>query len=432
MLQGFAPLLMKVAEEEDFAAIALVPPLRGLSGVAAGELAGGTREGLARLVPIYLAFGQLSLARKEHEEADECYSLALETSRIALGERNPVTMLSRLGLAAAHNRLGRLEDVEQELVRLIEDCAAAPGQVHLKLAAERLRAMNFLDLSRPREALAIYERILPDLEASHGIDATEVLLAREGLLIAKERQGNCDEQLAQDHCDHVRRVHGAGHSRAVVAARILGTVLWGLEDEPGAEQAFRTALAEAQRRQGECDPITLDANGELAGFFLETGRGDRAVELRREWLRCMRERSDPTRGPMLEADFAAWRARAGDPAALHELRVHYERLVAARESSDEDLRTLRVWLAQASSACGTPEESERCWRAVLADARGSPEDAWDLAFRQLGLARALIALGELDEAEELLERAAATTVATRRDRAAIEAERERIRTLRRR
>jgi eukaryotic-like serine/threonine-protein kinase len=197
----------------------------------------GTDTLAARLTSA-LAWEYRSLGR--HQEAADLFRRALETQRAALGERDPETARSLMGLASALHDDGRFDEAEALLTEALEPGGAA---------------------GRPDPVVAS-------------------VLANLGMIRRLRQDYRAAEPLLQAALDHRQRLYGPDHPETLSSMDSWGAELYELGRFDEARAVLDDALERALTLLGPVHTSTMSLMEALATVEIERGTFGRALALR--------------------------------------------------------------------------------------------------------------------------------------------------------
>jgi tetratricopeptide (TPR) repeat protein/tRNA A-37 threonylcarbamoyl transferase component Bud32 len=320
---------------------------------------------------LHLRLGGVRLVQGKLEQADEEFSRGLELSRKTYGPESLRTSYFLSGLGRVRSRQERSAEA-LALYRQAQDMRERLwGSEHPALALNLSNiAAELLSLGQRDEAIAAWRRSLALLEASRSPDHPSLAAPLNNLGSALREQGRLDEarQYMQRALTIFERSKGPDHPNTATTLSALGMLAYDSQNLDEALGYQRQALERIQRTLG---PDSTRAAVPLMYLGLVQHRLGQLDESRRNLLRALR----------------LWEKENGPDSGTvnHALRP----------------------LARLELTAGAPQKAlAYCQRALGNDERvqGAAETP-DIAFDLACVAEAHLALGDVERAVPLLERA---------------------------
>ena len=301
------------------------------------------------------------------DEAEAEMRAVVDVATASRGPADAKTLILRNNLATLYTQLGRFDDAERVFKGAVEDCERVFGPDHPETILTRFnRAIVFMELGAPDEALPRLESVFADAQRALGDDHPTTLRAMNALSNALRMTGDPDRArgVATKGLELAKRRLGEGSLEAARFASTLGIIASESGDLDEAERRYRASIDGLERTLGDRHSETLTIVSNLANVVRKAGRLDEAEPLAR-------------------------RALEGQVAARGE--GSYEAMVAHN--------TLASLLLDA----GRTAEALPHLRATAEAAKTQlPAGDANLPAMQLRLGKALLELGKLDEAGEVL------------------------------
>jgi serine/threonine-protein kinase len=261
-----------------------------------------------------------------------------------------------------------------------------------------------------REALAMRRRLFDAHrpEVAEGLEALSVAISLQGRFV--EAETVLREALA------IRQRLPGQDAKLAETWNDLGVQLAKQRRHVEAEAAYRTGIAIERRVYPPDHPNIAAGLGNLAVTLQQRGRFDEAEALYRETLEARRRvfgSEHPLVGNVLFniASLQRRRGRTAEAVATHREALAIRRKAFGEKSSQVALS----WhgLASALRDAGRPAEAEPLYREAITVFRATGH--WAHGVCALNLGRLLVAAGQLDEGERLLNEALAVSVAREGD-----------------
>jgi tetratricopeptide (TPR) repeat protein len=219
--------------------------------------------------------------QKRSAEAKELYQIAYDRSVAKFGERHPVTLNCRLGLAIRLLEEHQHDAAEGEFRAVYEMNQQLPdlGPDHPDTLVVRGWLASVLrERGRLAEAEAEYRFLVAADIRLHGPDHPVTLVARGWLAALLREQGRLAdaevEYRALVAADN--RVYGADGKTTFNARSALGYVLWQSGQFAEAEREYRALVGQAHRIYGSEGKQTVDVRAVLAMVLRAAGKLDDA------------------------------------------------------------------------------------------------------------------------------------------------------------
>ncbi|MBX7077931.1 MAG: tetratricopeptide repeat protein [Nannocystaceae bacterium] len=356
----------------------------------------------------HLALALALLAQEREPEGERSLHDAFTTALAAGSD----TVVARAAAELAH-RLAKRRKVDQAQT-WIEHARAALSRVDDPRVRARVAAVEgrvAMERSDFAEAEAAYRNALALAVALEPRDLATELHARQGIAIARGRQGDRDGAIAllRTNVEQTRARYGDDHPD-------LGRQMNSVATQLAAQGLIDDAIAQRRRARdilmatlGESHGDTLAATGALATDLGLAGRHTEAVAILRAALPLSEQRfgRDDDRTTSLLGELGMAEATAGD---LDDAIVHLRDAVTRVEATDR--RDGIALLAMTTNLAATLMFAERHAEAralfealVTRTERTLGRDHPQLVPVLLGAARSARALGEYDPAIAELERA---------------------------
>ncbi|MFG0317679.1 MAG: protein kinase [Planctomycetota bacterium JB042] len=228
----------------------------------------------------------LTLARPEVAEGPEptvreLLDWAAGELPVRFGERSPEAAMLHDTIGEAYLALGRYPEAEQHLLRATELIEAAWGTdsyAHVAMLSSLARLAS--QRGRNDEALEILERILPLVRRYLRGDSDKLTAHLLNYAVTLFEVGRVEEGLrvAREATEERRSRYASADPRVLTAQLTLAAQLGQAGHAEEAEQLF-VQLGRARRQHSRPDLVLPNFPNQYAGFLIEQGRAQEAVEM---------------------------------------------------------------------------------------------------------------------------------------------------------
>ncbi|MEZ5063441.1 MAG: serine/threonine-protein kinase [bacterium] len=355
--------------------------------------------------------GSTYLASGEYETALPQFEREVELRMEHQGEDDIQTAWALHDEALAQFRLGRLEEAERGLQRVLRyEEHASPAEAKDVAEWKATLGMIYEDAGRFEEAEALLLDVLASQKRDLGPDhpnTTRTMTTLANIYQRTGRYAEC-EALAKQVLEVCLRTDGEEAPETLRILSNLANVIANQGRLREAQEYMIRALEAKKRVLGPENPSTLNSMNNVAEVFAMLDEWDQAEALHREtWqLRAKVLGADHPRtlgSRVLLANAMARNGKAAEAAGIMVDTLARIRKVRGPDHPDTD--AARHVYAVVLLAEGRPARAEKELRSLLADLAGTSREAELREFAQLELAVALMARNEKKESLALLREA---------------------------
>ncbi len=343
------------------------------------------------------------------EEARRLISETRSESMRRLGATHPTTIHASEVLAGCSHDEGRLAESESAYRAVIDASARSLGAAaEQTLFARSGLASVLIDAGRYSEAESELRGVIATREASEGHMTREMLTLRANLAIALAEQGRLSDAIAQQRrlADDSAVLLGPLHDSTLSTRMNLAESLRRTGDAEQALEINRQLLSDCAAAFGHTHENTIDAVEAIAMNLVRMERADEAEQVvslvLAEVVQARGAESDAAL--RLQSTRASIYSALGRPGEAEKLYLDAIQQLSERYGPD-DSRVL-VWTNNLGTTLidsGRFSEAVRLFRELLAVAPDRYESMRPVFQRNLG--RALLGIGQSEEARTILEEA---------------------------
>jgi serine/threonine protein kinase/tetratricopeptide (TPR) repeat protein len=322
-------------------------------------------------------YASLGLTREALDQFQRGYDIRREL----LGSDHRDTLESMIGLGAALDEVGRLEDAESLLNDAVhrgrrvlgdDDPLTLEAQATL---GETLQTLRRYDQAEPllRQTLRVQQRILPDGDE-------QILTTMSSLAVCLRVQGKLQEAevASKDFFELARRVKGPTHPATMSAMNGLGLLLFDRQKWEEALTVQQELLAIGERDLPPGHFFVAVFRGNVADCLVKLGRDREAEQLLLASYEGLRSSLGPDRNLTERRLDRVYRfyyksGRLEEADRFHREAVYLRLRVAGAGESESVLRSLDEFVEFAESH-GTFTGAERFYRDLIAYADSLPSD----------------------------------------------------------
>jgi serine/threonine protein kinase/tetratricopeptide (TPR) repeat protein len=228
-----------------------------------------------RLARTYLGLGH-------YDKAVPLFAKAVATRQAEIGDDDPRTLRSMVGLATAYQQSGKVHDAIEllEHVRDVQLRTIGPKQRDTLATQNQLGWILWL-IGEPKKAVELLERVRDERKALFGEDDEETIDTYRGLGVAYTSLGKRTEAIesARMILQVRRKNHAPDHPLVINAMNHLGYVLKNCFKMKDALVQFEKANEIAVPKLGPTHPLTLAIQANLADSYRAFNRTDEAIAL---------------------------------------------------------------------------------------------------------------------------------------------------------
>jgi serine/threonine-protein kinase len=325
-----------------------------------------------------------------------------------LASQPEVEATVRRTIADTYSSLGRYEDALEHLERAVELHGGTESREPDSLSATAALGVLYLRLGRADEAERLIRRVLEIRTETLGEEHPDSLTSLNQLADFLFSQGRIDEvePLDRKTLELRRRVLGPDHPDTLRSLNGLAATMFNQGRYAEAAPLFEEGYATRRRTLGDNHPDTMTLGNNLGATYLELGRHHEAEALFREMVDARTRVLGPNRGntAMSIHNLGVTLAQLG---RYDEAEEQLRRAIAIRSELPGDGRGLRFsmsYLADVLRAQQRYDESEALYVETLEEqrAKNGPNDG-DTLKTASGLAELYSLQGDLRRAEALLD-----------------------------